>query len=76
MLDADMTMGPLLTQILISSTGFGLLLFGKKQKRLLFMVAGLALMAVCYAVESTLWQAGSAGVIVTALIAATPRRAD
>ena len=55
---------PLFVSLIIGAVGLGLFLYGKRQKRLPQMFAGLVLMAFPYFVPSVLWMVAIAVVIV------------
>ncbi|HZV01444.1 MAG TPA: hypothetical protein VFF73_32320 [Planctomycetota bacterium] len=59
--------GSLFASLAISSVGFGIFLYGKKQKRLPHLLAGVALMAYPYFVPGVLPMIAIAVVVVAAL---------
>ena len=59
--------GHLLLSLLVSSIGLGLFLYGRKQSRPLQLVCGVSLMAYPYFVESLVWMAIIAVLIVAGL---------
>jgi len=60
----------LLASLLVSSVGFVSFAYGKKQRRLPQMVAGVGLMGFPYFVSSVPWMFGIAAVLIGALVAA------
>ena len=56
--------GPLFASLVIGAVGLGLFLYGKRQKRLPQMLAGLVLMVFPYFVPSVLWMVVIAVAIV------------
>ena len=59
--------GWLFASLLISTVGFGLSIYGKKQSRIPQLVAGLLLMIYPYFVSDTSWMVVVALVILAAL---------
>jgi len=66
----DLSIGSLIASLLVSSTGFGLFLYGKKQLRMPQLVAGIAMMAYPYFITEPLAMCGITVAIGLALILA------
>ena len=60
----DMSAGTLIILLLVSSVGFGLFLYGKKERRAPQLVAGVALMGFPYIVSGALAMVGIATLVV------------
>jgi hypothetical protein len=63
----DISAGSLFAMLVISTVGFSLFLYGKKQVRLPQLVTGVVLMVFPYFVGGVLWMTGIAAALVTAL---------
>ncbi|MBL8748688.1 MAG: hypothetical protein JNK78_05980 [Planctomycetes bacterium] len=60
----DLDPASLIVGVIVSSIGFGLFLFGKKQARALQLCAGVVLMALPLVVPAALFQAAAAGAVL------------
>jgi hypothetical protein len=67
----DLSPGYLVASMLVSTVGFGLFLYGKKQTRAPQLVTGLALMIYPVFVASVAWMVGIAAALIGALWLAT-----
>ena len=66
----DLSIGTLISSLVVSSVGFGFFLYGKKQARLPHFVVGLAMMGYPYFVPGPLAMWSIAGALVLALVLA------
>ena len=57
----------LFASLIISTIGFALFRYGKKQERMPQLICGIILMAFPYFVESTLWMTAVAGSLIAGL---------
>jgi len=63
----DLQAGPLIASLLVSSVGFVALWYGRKQRRIPHVVAGLALLVFPYFLSSTLLIVGIGALLTGAL---------
>lgn len=63
----DVSAGWVFAGLVVSTVGFGLFIYGKKQLRIPQLVAGIVLMIYPYYVESPLWILGIGGALVAGL---------
>lgn len=56
----------LLWGVVVSSVGFGYFIYGKKQRAVLPLLCGIALMVVPYVIASS-WQLVAAGAVIAAI---------
>ena len=66
----DMSMGTLFSSLVVSSIGFGLYLYGKKQARFPHLIVGLAMMGFPYFVPGPLAMWGVAVGLTLGLVVA------
>ena len=69
-MDLHMSTGSLFVALLVSSVGFGLFLYGRKERRVPQLVAGVALMAFPYVVSGVLPALGIAALVLAGMWAA------
>jgi hypothetical protein len=63
----DFSAGHLFASLLVSTVGLGFFLYGKKQRRMPILLAGLVLMAFPYLVGSLGWMLAIGAAVVLAL---------
>jgi hypothetical protein len=63
----NLSPGYLMASMLVSTVGFGLFVYGKKQSRLPQLVTGIALMVYPLFVASVAWMLGIAGALIGAM---------
>jgi hypothetical protein len=66
-MDLEVSLGWLLSSLLVGTVGMGLFVYGKKQARFPQLFVGMAMMAYPYFVASTLWMLVIAGGLVVGL---------
>ena len=60
----DLSAGTLVTSMMVSTVGFGLFLFGKKQLRFAHLAAGVAMMIYPYFIGDVALSLGLAGALL------------
>lgn len=63
----DLSPGTLFTALVLSAVGFGLFQFGRTQRRIPQLLAGIALMGYPYFVSSVAWMLAIGAAVVAAL---------
>jgi hypothetical protein len=67
----DFTGEWLITSLIVGTIGFGIFVYGKKQRQAPQLLAGIALMAISWLVASPVWMSACAVAVIGALWAAT-----
>ena len=71
----DLSASSLFANVFVSAVGFGIVLYGKKQRRAPQLVTGLVLMVFPYFVTEAMWMLTIAGVLIVGLWFAVQRGA-
>ncbi len=66
----DLSIGTLIASLVVSSIGFGLFLYGKKQARVPHLIVGMAMMGYPYFVPAPLAMCGVAVALTLGLVLA------